>query len=553
VKKYLFFVLIVCLSFSVLLFGEGVQYGGTLWYGDDDGQLAFNLNPFYTNVLDTVSLIYEPLGYINEQNGDVTPLLGVSYEWEDNNLELIVTTRKDVKWSDGIPFTARDVAFTFNYIKAYPALDLNGIWSPILNLQSVEASGDNTVIFKFSKPSVSAFYYIYSQQVIVPEHIWSKIENPVSYTNPNPVGTGPFLFKDFSSALNRVTAVKNPNYWMKGHPYVDEVIYQSYESDSAVLLNLLSGNIQWTSLNVPNVKQMWIDKNPTTNLIWWLPVANREIAFNTQKYPFNNPIFRRALNLAINKEEISSRVYYGMVGLPNPTGISPTQANGWTDPTLKASITEALSYDPSKAIDLLASIGFKKNAAGQLCGPDGKPLPTFSILTESWTDGTAICQIVANDLKQIGINAVVQIEGGGAYTNALQLGYFDMAYTWEQGVGPSPYYTYFMAFDPTFSATAIGKPALADYCRYTNPLITAALEIYNSTTDLHLQKQAIYTIERIVLEDMPFIAITQRETTTEFSGAKFTGWPTNENPYVGRAALFDVGAAELVAMNVHLK
>ncbi len=130
----------------------------------------------------------------------------------------MITTRKGVKWSDGVPFTANDVVFTFNLLKEYPALDLSGIWSNNSDLQSVEASGANVVIFKFLKPNVPLFYYI-ARTIIVPEHIWSNIKDPVKFLNTeNPVGTGPFLLKGINTSANTKTFVKNSNYWISGRP-----------------------------------------------------------------------------------------------------------------------------------------------------------------------------------------------------------------------------------------------------------------------------------------------------------------------------------------------
>ncbi|MGC9173660.1 ABC transporter substrate-binding protein, partial [Athalassotoga sp.] len=204
---------------AIVNWGSNVKYGGTLKIILPDGPLQYSLNPFMGNnsTLPT-SFIYESLFFVN-LTGDVTNMLGTSYKWTDNNTQLDVTIRQGVQWSDGVPFTPQDVVFTFNYLKANPSIDLNGIWSSANDLVSVTASGD-TVIFKLSQPNMAIFQYLVGEP-IVPEHIWSKISDPAKYTNPNPVGTGPFLFKSFDQPANTVTYVKNPNYWMTGRPYLD--------------------------------------------------------------------------------------------------------------------------------------------------------------------------------------------------------------------------------------------------------------------------------------------------------------------------------------------
>ncbi len=225
-KKIVILLVISMLLLGMVVLGENIKYGGIVNFGGSaPTYMAANFNPFllFAGSADPGTVfVYEPLMYVNPLNGGVTPLLATSYKWEDNNLKMVVTIRKDVKWNDGVPFTPNDVVFTFNLLKKYPALDANGIWSDISGLQSVEASGDD-VIFTFSKPDVPMYYYILRTR-IVSENIWSKVDDPTTFMNSdNPVGTGPFLRTNYSVANNTEYFSKNPNYWMKGRPYIDGI------------------------------------------------------------------------------------------------------------------------------------------------------------------------------------------------------------------------------------------------------------------------------------------------------------------------------------------
>jgi peptide/nickel transport system substrate-binding protein len=169
----------------------------TLTISNENGALwtcGFNpLNP--SDSLLAVGFIYEPLVYMNPlQNGKQTPMLASSYTWGAGNKSLTFTIRQGVKWSDGTPMTAADVAYTFNLTKKYPALDLTGAWSV---LSSVTATG-NTVTMNFSTVAVPYFYYIADQTPIVPQHIWSTLSNPTTAPINNPVGTGPYLMSKCS-------------------------------------------------------------------------------------------------------------------------------------------------------------------------------------------------------------------------------------------------------------------------------------------------------------------------------------------------------------------
>ncbi len=540
---------------GIVNWGTNVKYGGTLKEVMPWGPQTLNFNPFVPTNLPTHA-IYEPLFYVNMLNGDTTNLLGTSYKWEDNNLKLVITTRSDVKWSDGIPFTAKDVAFTFNYIKEYPAIDGYGIWSKTSNVQSVKASGSDTVIFTFSKPNVALLPYIASQPII-PEHIWSQIKDPSTYTNPNPVGTGPFLLKSFSP--DKVVLVKNPNYWMTGRPYVDQVDVTYVVSNTTAYLYMLKHEADWSFLFAPDPVKTFVDKDPSVNKIWWPTYSVNAMVLNTQKYPLNNPIFRRAISIAINKDELEKDVYFGTGGYnPNQAGLIPSQYD-WMDPSLDATNTYLNTYNPQEAQKLLASIGFVKNSSGQLVGPDGKVVPTLNLVVcAGCTDFISMGTIIAQELGQLGISVSVSQQSGGTYMGSITTGTYDMVIYWGIGGGPTPYYEYYTNLSPAFSAPKLGETVISDISRYTNPIITEALNEYASTTNLQAQKQAIYKIERVFLDEMPYISLTNRTNFNIYNESMITGFPSNAYLYSAGGspgAAIGLGSSDLLMalLNVHLK
>src|SRR5579863_7858185 len=133
---------------------------------ESGGTWACQFNPFnLSDIGFSLGNIYEPLMFVNAlQSGKVTPWLASSYAWSNGNKTLTFTIRTGVKWSDGQPFTAADVAYTFALMKAHPALDLNSVWSV---LSSVAQQGDK-IVMTFNQPAVPYFYYIADQVGIVP-------------------------------------------------------------------------------------------------------------------------------------------------------------------------------------------------------------------------------------------------------------------------------------------------------------------------------------------------------------------------------------------------
>ena len=537
-------VLFLCIT---LASAQDIKTGGTVRVTLANGSATNNSNPFGAagSNLPSTALIYEPLFYVNSVTGELTPLLGTSYKWSEDNLTLSVKTRKGVKWSDGELFSAKDVAFTFNYMKEHPELDTTGIWA--LGVKSVKASDDATVVFTFSEPNTPLFNDIASRTV-VPEHLWADITNPAQETNQQPVGTGPFLLESFAPQL--IGTVKNPNYWLKGQPYVDGVSFQITTSNQASLLLLLRNQADYSFDQIPNVEQTYEARDPQTYVSWW-PVNNDNILYlNTLKAPFNDVAFRKAVALAINKEDAATKAYAGTeVAAANPTGIIPAQQGEWLNASLKEPV---YSFNPDAARTVLEKAGYSYDG-NTLLGQDGQPLPTFNILVGAgWTDFITMAQVISQNLQAIGIRSSIQQENWGSYSRGLQSGTYDMAISWGWGSGPTPYYLYNRSLSPEFSAPKIGETADSNFSRLTNPAVTEALTTFRQSSDLKVQQKAVDTIARFVVDDVPYVPLTDRVNFSNFNLSTFTGWPSPQNPYTDGGA-GDSTAGLLMFREVHLK
>lgn len=156
-------------------------------------QASLNYNPFSSTALTgVVGALYEPLFYMNNLKDDPTklePLMGKSYTISDDAKTIDVTIRDGEKWSDGEPYITEDVAYTFNLLNSNKALNTSGFAG------SAKVLSDTEVRITLDKPeSVNALSYL-SGTMIVPKHVWEKIDDPVTYTNKDAVGSGPFTVK----------------------------------------------------------------------------------------------------------------------------------------------------------------------------------------------------------------------------------------------------------------------------------------------------------------------------------------------------------------------
>jgi peptide/nickel transport system substrate-binding protein len=528
--------------------------GATFTVAQAWGTIPDDFNPYATSgstAPGTDSAIYQSLFYINDATGAVTPMLGTSYKWT-NSKTLTVTTRTGVTWSDGQPFSAADVAFTFNYLKTYPALDLNGVWST--SLSSVTATGPNTVVFSFSKPDTPAALNILygtdgssGEEAILPQHIWSTITDPTTYTNPNPVGTGPFVLSNFSASS--VTYTKNPNYWEAGKPTIGTLVLSSVDSDTTAELELENGTIDMTYDYLTDAQKTFVDQDPSTNVYFWPSVSGNYLYINTAKAPYNTVTFRKAIAESMDTPFLASRAYFGAL-TPDTGGaetalVSP-QVSQWFEPSLKGL---EYSYSVSKAKALLRSLGYSWKG-GKLIAKSGKAVPSQTVLIggPGWTDYISLADNVASELKAIGISATVIQEPYSTYANDLDKGNYDVAISWGNNNGSTPYYQYYDMFAPKQSAP-IGKVATTDWERYTSPAITKALDDFSSASTTKAQKSAIDAIEKNVLQNVPVVPLTGRGDWLDYQTGQFTGFPSKSDPYNDGSA-GDQEGAQLVYLNV---
>ena len=536
---------------------KAVTAGGTFYAAQPWGTIPHNFNPYApsgANAAGTKSCIYQSLYYFNAATGAQTPLLGTNYKWTDGNLKLVVTTRSGVKWSDGTPFTAADVAFTFNYLKANKSIDVNGVWtSP---LKTVVATGPSTVVFTFSKPDTPEAVTILfgtdgNPTVILPQHIWATIKSPATFTNTSPVGTGPFTLTSFSTSS--VVYTKNPSYWEAGRPYINSVVFSSVDSNTTAELGLENGSIDMSYDAISDPSATFLSKNKANAIFW--PITNMNYLYmNTMaKGPFSDVNFRKAVAYAMDTPFLANRAYFG--ALPGATGgeeaaLVPPQVKQWFSSSLSSL---EWTYSVTKAKATLKAAGYKWSSSGQLESPAGVVYPSYTVLIggPGWTDYISQADNVSAELKAIGISSTVVQEPYSTYANDLDLGNFTFAISWGNGNGSTPYYQYFYMFSPSESAP-IGKVANSNWERFTSPTITNALSSYASSSSASVQLADMAAIEKQVLTNVPVVPLTGRGNWLVYQTRTFTGFPSASNPYNDGSASDQEGSM-LTYVNVYQK
>ena len=498
---------------------------GTLVISDSQGtQWNCSFNPFNPSNLATgvtFGQVYEPLVFVNTlQSGKATPWLATAWAWSNNNKTLTFTVRNGVKWSDGTPMTAADVAYTFNLMKKDSALDVNSVWSV---LQTVTQSGANQVVMTFKAPSVPYFYYIGDQVPIAPEHIWSKIANPVTYADANPVATGAFMVNPCTP--QNITYAANPHYWQPGEPKIAKVLYPAFTSNTPANTYLATGKAQWGSQFIPNIQSVYASKS-ADNHYWFAPIANVSLIPNLTVPGLNNVAVRQAMAYAIDRNKVSQIGEYGEEPPANQNAIVTPTFSSWMNSQAAAQYN--YSYNPAKAEQILAKAGYTKGSDG-IFAKGGQKL-SFSVINQGgFSDWVAAMSVIQSDLKAVGIQITPQNLANNDFLARLYSGSYQLAYNNETG-GPTPYYE-FRQWLYSANSAPIGKNASTNWERYINPATDALLNAYATTTDPATQQHIMDQLQQVVLSEVPFIPMTQEVAWYQYNTGSFTGWVTPSNPY----------------------
>jgi peptide/nickel transport system substrate-binding protein len=501
---------------------------------DNTGQVfAQTFNPYVSTSLGTEenmqSLTYEPLLEFNlmQPTAKPAPWLASAYSWSDGGKTLTFTIRSGVKFSDGKPMTAADVAFTFNLLKQNTAL-ASGAPGPTPLPVSATAPNATTAVLTFAQPEYANLFLIGSTYIL-PQHIWQGVSNPATYADANPVGTGPYELGSYSA--QKVTFKQNPYYWQKSKVHVPEVIFPSYVSNTTANPALDSGQVGYAGNDVANVQSDFLGASSdnhtwTSGQPWFASNNVVTLWLNVTKAPLNDPKVRLAISAGVDRQQLSAQ---------GETNYEPaaTSSSGLLLPVDNALLKQAYSNDLSatsntaKVSQLLTGDGYAKTGGKWM--KNGQPIKFAIEDPSSYTDYATDAQLIATQLNAEGFEVSFDGVQASQWSDDFPVGNFQAMIHWGQQ-GPSPYYYFENWLDSSLSAP-VGKPAGGDYGRFSSPRAQAALQQYAGSNDAATQQQALNTLQDIVATQAPVIPLLYGAAWYEYSTKDYTGWPTASNQY----------------------
>ena len=480
-----------------------------------------DFNPFVSTAapqgMGATGLIYEPLLQFDlAAPPKYYPWLATNYAWGNGGKSVTFTIRQGVKWNNGTPLTPADVVSTYTLVKKFPAINLAG-----LPITSVSASGNNVTV-NFSSPE-----YLDLQEIagvpILPKSVWGSVTNPTTFTDPKPVGTGPYVLKTFTP--QGFTLTKNPSYWQASMVGVPSVYFPVYTSNTGALSALYSGAIDWTGNFIPGLQKQFVNTSPAYHHFWEAPGSTNALMPNLSKWPTNQLPVRQAISLAVNRNLLASE---GEAGLENPvtntSGITLPTFAAWAGPA--ASDTVSATGSGAAASTVLAKAGYKKDSSGYYA-LKGKEVVVTLISPSAYTDYAAVGSMVAQELKAAGINASFQGISVDAWNADMADGDFSLAEHWSNN-GLTPFNLYDNWLNSTLDN---GKANTGDYEGLKNSALDADLAKLAGDSSVAQQTTDLAPIESYVASNLPVIPITTASEWFEYNSQRFVGWPTQQNPY----------------------
>ena len=481
-----------------------------------------NLNPFI-GIQGTDYLLwhlnYDFLVGFDAKTLEPRPELATQWEVSPDGKVWTFTIRGDAKWHDGVPVTAKDVAFTFNYINENQLLNLSAYTDGITKAEAVD---DTTVKIYTRAPKANILQMVVP---ILPEHIWSKVSGKAAtstYQNKPPiVGDGPFQIVEWQKG-KFVRLEANPDYW-GGAPKVDEVIFQLYTNPDTMSQDLKLGTIDG-AINVPSAQFKQLGSEPglaANNATSWQFI---ELGMNCYDSPNSrgNPVlldpeFRRAVNWAVDREKVVSVAMNGYATVGS-TLIVPYSKYHWEPPA-----DSMFTYDPAKANELLDAAGYKDaNGDGYRETKEGKKLSLRFYATADSPENQTAGKLIVGWLKDVGVKLELQVLDAGALIDA-QYNYKGDTYApdWDMFIW---YWT--QDVDPQFMLSIYTPAQIEGWndCLWTDPEYTKLNAQQSQTIDETARKPIVDQMQQIFYDAAPYAILAYPFQLEAYNTAAWQGW-----------------------------
>ncbi len=451
--------------------------------------------------------------------------------------------RSGMKWSDGQPFTANDVAWTLNFYKEH---NISNYALDLAAFKNATVVDDTTFEIHSLKPtSVYGGDSVFLYDFILPEHIWSKLDEPKKFEDVPAVGSGPFIVKEYKPG-DFVRLERNPYYWgtqVGLTPHVDEVIFKTFNDENQMAAALQNGEIDFiwgmSSANILNT----LKTKPNIQTRGAVQPSFEELMINTGSafetnpaggfvphgdgsHAAADPAFRRALREAVDNQTIVDKVLLGY----GESADSPVQPDAvpagvhWDPPA-----DQALTFNLEKAKADLAAAGYvDTNGNGIVNDPKTGEDVVFHYYTRTSDENTAkTAPFIKSWFNEIGVGTKIESVSNGKVTTIMQAGNLD-GYDWGWYPNPDPNYILgvFTCEQRPPNPSTYGN----NDSYFCDPQYDKLYQQQLYATSTAQRVDIIHRMQQILYEQQPYIMMYYDRNLEAWRTDRFTGFTPQPSP-----------------------
>ena len=505
-KKLLFIIVAMSLLviFSSKILAKTPKYGGEVTWGveGDPSSLA----PF--GILMNYAQIGKQLGYDSlveyDRDFNVQPALATHWENPDDRT-WIFHLRKGVKFHDGSNFSAEDVIYSLTHMRDPTDLDATAasVDGFMPSIESFEAIDDYTIKIVTPAPDATLLgWFAWSRWGIITSKDFYKKFTPSKEVN----GTGPFKLVKYIPN-DRVVYEKNKNFWKSDQPYVDKITLKIIPDEATRIAAVRSGAIHGSRVSSADLIRP-LENDPNIQIITGVTGQTRvfQISVKGDGKPWNDRRVRQAMSMAIDRKDLSNKVYGGKGSLTGPVP-DAWGVYGLSQNELRQNIY--LQHNPDMARKLLASAGYPNGFEISLMCPN---VPQYE----------AIAQVVQAHLAKVGIKGNIDKRENSQFAAAYRDGSYE-GFINAQG----------FRLDPTGKLNHWGAPSKApqkywyDYPNgWNDEKLKVMFDTAVSTFDVMVRSNLIKEMQRRVIEEATFVFLINPERL-DILNKKVNNWYTD--------------------------
>lgn len=512
------------------------------------------LNPFIASdkwAREVLRHLEMPLYIYEPEDISLVPWLADGQPEFSEDSKTVTVKLRDAKWSDGTPFTAEDILFTYQVVTE---LDIPRHRSRYSDVEKVEALDPHTVRYTMKKPEAS-FQSRALVALIVQKKYWApvvekakKSENPLSfitsYNCDDAPTLGPFMLSKWTRGSS-ILLLKNKNFFGTGMkfgdlvigPYIDGILFKFYGNADAGILALKKGDVDFIGWSISPGYLQDLEKDPQIKIFTNTKSGFIYIGFNCHEKPFSYPEFRQAVAYLINKEFLVKRVLQGMGSARN--SIIPPGNKFWYNPDLPAYGTgEPDAVRVKKAYDLLKNAGWtwqvppidesgKIQKAKGLTMPDGQVVGQFDLLTPpaDYDPNRAISAMLISEwMNNFGIPVVARPMAFSAMLQKVKSERnFEMFILGYGFIQPDP--DIMRSFFSSKSDRKNGR----NLTGFNDKEYDKLAEESSATINPEKRREIIFKLEEIIAGQVPMIPIFTPSEIEAVRKDKFTGWVSTQD------------------------